>query len=193
MKNKGFLTALLVFITPFLVITLSTVWYYSGLGPSGKVNYGEMITPPIAIGDLDLELNFQPLNIDTMERKWMLIHFVKGVCEEKCQQSLYFSRQINTLIGREQERVKRFLVGIDNNSNELEIILKEYPRLALIKSNNPSAITEVMGLKSISAFEQPGFFLADPLGNIILLYQGEIDPKKILSDIKKLLRASKIG
>jgi len=26
-----------------------------------------------------------------------------------------------------------------------------------------------------------------------LSYQGDIDPKKILSDIKKLLRASKIG
>ena len=45
----------------------------------------------------------------------------------------------------------------------------------------------------INPFFQPGFFLADPLGNIILSYQGDIDPKKILSDIKKLLRASKIG
>ena len=44
----------------------------------------------------------------------------------------------------------------------------------------------------INPFIQPGFFLADPLGNIILSYQGDIDPK-ILSDIKKLLRASKIG
>ena len=45
----------------------------------------------------------------------------------------------------------------------------------------------------INPFVQPGFFIADPLGNIILSYQGDIDPKKILSDIKKLLRASKIG
>ena len=45
----------------------------------------------------------------------------------------------------------------------------------------------------INPFSQPGFLIADPLGNIILSYQGEIDPKKILSDIKKLLRASKIG
>jgi cytochrome oxidase Cu insertion factor (SCO1/SenC/PrrC family) len=45
----------------------------------------------------------------------------------------------------------------------------------------------------LDPFKQPGFLLADPLGNVILSYQGEIDPKKILSDIKKLLRASKVG
>ena len=35
--NKGFVTALLIFLTPILVITLSTVWYYSGYGPEEKV------------------------------------------------------------------------------------------------------------------------------------------------------------
>jgi hypothetical protein len=35
--------------------------------------------------------------------------------------------------------------------------------------------------------------VADPLGNVILYYSGDIDGKKLLADLKKLLKASKIG
>ena len=74
MKNKGFLIAMIIFGTPFLVISLSTFWYYAGLGPKATVNYGTMINPPVDLGSLELELDYQPLNIDSMERKWMIIH-----------------------------------------------------------------------------------------------------------------------
>ena len=79
MKNKGFLIAMIIFGTPFLVISLSTFWYYAGLGPKATVNYGTMINPPVDLGSLELELDYQPLNIDSMERKWMIIHFIDDV------------------------------------------------------------------------------------------------------------------
>ena len=65
--------------------------------------------------------------------------------------------------------------------------------LTPISAKNLDLLRKKMVEAAINPFIQPGFFLADPLGNIILSYQGDIDPKKILSDIKKLLRASKIG
>ena len=111
MKNKGFLIAMIIFGTPFLVISLSTFWYYAGLGPKATVNYGTMINPPVDLGSLELELDYQPLNIDSMERKWMIIHFIDERCNEACLEAFYFSRQINTAIGREKDRVKRFYVA----------------------------------------------------------------------------------
>ena len=45
----------------------------------------------------------------------------------------------------------------------------------------------------VDLFESPNIFVADPLGNVILYYSGNIDGKKLLADLKKLLRASKIG
>jgi hypothetical protein len=52
--NKGFITALLIFLTPILVITVSTVWYYSGYGPEERVNYGHLLTDPIDIVNINL-------------------------------------------------------------------------------------------------------------------------------------------
>ena len=87
--NKGFITALLIFLTPILVITVSTVWYYSGYGPEERVNYGHLLTDPIDVGNLNLELDYQNLNVDSMERKWMLVHFINDTCLESCADLIY--------------------------------------------------------------------------------------------------------
>lgn len=193
MKNKGFLLALIIFGTPFLVISLSTFWYYAGLGPKATVNYGTMIDPPVDLGSLELELNYQPLNIDSMERKWMIIHFLDDRCNEDCLEAFYFSRQINTAIGREKDRVKRFYVASSKTQEKVKKLFQSETNLTAISAKNLNLLRKKMTEAGINPFVQPGFLLADPLGNIILSYQGDIDPKKILSDIKKLLRASKIG
>ena len=193
MKNKGFLLALIIFGTPFLVISLSTFWYYAGLGPKATVNYGTMIDPPVDLGSLELELNYQPLNIDSMERKWMIIHFLDNQCNEDCLEAFYFSRQINTAIGREKDRVKRFYVASSKTQEKVKKLFQSEKNLIAISAKNLNLLRQKMTEAGINPFIQPGFLLADPLGNIILSYQGNIDPKKILSDIKKLLRASKIG
>jgi len=193
MKNKGFLLALIIFGTPFLVISLSTFWYYAGLGPKATVNYGTMIDPPVDLGTLELELNYQPLNIDSMERKWMIIHFIDDRCNEDCLEAFYFSRQINTAIGREKDRVKRFYVASSKTQEKVKKLFQSEKNLTAISAKNLNLLRQKMTEAGINPFIQPGFLLADPLGNIILSYQGDIDPKKILSDIKKLLRASKIG
>ncbi len=193
MKNKGFLIALIIFGTPFLVISLSTFWYYAGLGPKAMVNYGTMIDPPVDLGSLELELNYQPLNIDSMERKWMIIHFLDDRCNEDCLEAFYFSRQINTAIGREKDRVKRFYVASSKTQEKVKNLFQSETNLTAISAKNLKLLRKKMTEAGVNPFIQPGFLLADPLGNIILSYQGDIDPKKILSDIKKLLRASKIG
>jgi cytochrome oxidase Cu insertion factor (SCO1/SenC/PrrC family) len=40
---------------------------------------------------------------------------------------------------------------------------------------------------------QSSIFLIDPLGNVILKYNEEFQGKKLLKDIKKLLKLSRIG
>ena len=58
-QNRGFYIALTIFMTPILVITLSTAWYYLGFGPKAKVNYGVLLEPSLYLGELDLELDYQ--------------------------------------------------------------------------------------------------------------------------------------
>ena len=44
---------MLIFLTPILVILSSTAWYYSGASlPEGRVNNGQLLSPPIDVGEL---------------------------------------------------------------------------------------------------------------------------------------------
>ena len=191
--NKGFITALLIFLTPIVVITVSTLWYYSGYGPEEKVNYGHLLSEPIDIGTLDLELDYQNLNVDSMERKWMLVHFINGACLESCADLIYVARQVNVLLARQQTRVKRYIAAPIELKPKLENFFTTYQDLNFIEVKDQSSTIREFKKNGIDPFAQPNMFVIDPIGNIILHYSGEVDGKKLLADLKKLLGASKIG
>ena len=191
--NKGFITALLIFLTPIIVITVSTVWYYSGYGPEEKVNYGRLLSDPIDVGTLDLELDYQNLNVDSMERKWMLVHFINDACLESCADLIYVARQVNVLLARQQTRVKRYIAAPIEVKPKLENFFTTYQDLNFIEVKDQSTTIQEFQKNGIDPFAQPNMFVIDPIGNIILHYSGEVDGKKLLADLKKLLGASKIG
>ena len=191
--NKGFITALLIFLTPIIVITVSTVWYYSGYGPEEKVNYGRLLSDPIDVGTLDLELDYQNLNVDSMERKWMLVHFINDACLESCADLIYVARQVNVLLARQQTRVKRYIAAPIEVKPKLENFFNTYQDLNFIEVKDQSTTIQEFKKNGIDPFAQPNMFVIDPIGNIILHYSGEVDGKKLLADLKKLLGASKIG
>ena len=191
--NKGFITALLIFLTPIIVITVSTVWYYSGYGPEEKVNYGRLLSEPIDVGTLDLELDYQNLNVDSMERKWMLVHFINDPGLESCADLIYVARQVNVLLARQQTRVKRYIAAPLEVKPKLENFFTTYPDLNFIEVKDQSTTIQEFKKNGIDPFAQPNMFVIDPIGNIILHYSGEVDGKKLLADLKKLLGASKIG
>jgi hypothetical protein len=191
--NKGFITALLIFLTPIVVITVSTIWYYSGYGPEERVNYGLLLSDPIDIGELDLELDYQYLDVDSMERKWMLVHFINDTCLESCADLIYVTRQVNVLLARQQTRVKRYIAAPIALKPSLENFFSTYQDLNYIEIKDESKIMKAFELNNIDPFDQPNMFVIDPIGNIILHYSGEVDGKKLLTDLKKLLGASKIG
>ena len=191
--NKGFITAFLIFLTPIIVITVSTVWYYSGYGPEEKVNYGRLLSEPIDVGTLDLELDYQNLNVDIMERKWMLVHFINDACLESCADLIYVARQVNVLLARQQTRVKRYIAAPLKVKPKLENFFTTYQDLNFIEVKDQSKTVREFKKSGIDPFAQPNMFVIDPIGNIILHYSGEVDGKKLLADLKKLLGASKIG
>jgi len=191
--NKGFITALLIFLTPIIVITVSTVWYYSGYGPEEKVNYGRLLSDPIDVGILELELDYQNLNVDSMERKWMLVHFINDACLESCADLIYVARQVNVLLARQQTRVKRYIAAPIEVKPKLENFFTTYQDLNFIEVKDESTTIQEFKKNGIDPFAQPNMFVIDPIGNIILHYSGEVDGKKLLADLKKLLGASKIG
>ena len=186
---------MLIFLTPILVILSSTIWYYSGASlPEGRVNNGQLLSPPIDVGKLGVIYDYQPFNIETIERDWMIFQFIKGDCSLICDDAAYVARQANIALNRESIRVSRFLLSDSDKNFD---ILEKYKPLNHATYGASSLITKEFESQNINPFEEGSLFVVDPLGNIIMFYGPKEDKnenfKQILEDLKKLLRVSKIG
>ena len=195
MIKKNFVIAMLIFLTPILVILSSTIWYYSGASlPEGRVNNGQLLSPPIDVGKLGVTYDYQPFNIETIERDWMIFQFIKGDCSLVCDDAAYVARQANIALNRESIRVSRFLLSDSDKNFD---ILEKYKPLNHATYGESSLITKEFESQNINPFEEGSLFVVDPLGNIIMFYGPKEDKnenfKQILEDLKKLLRVSKIG
>ena len=195
MIKKNFVIAMLIFLTPILVILSSTVWYYSGASlPEGRINNGQLLSPPIDAGKLGVTYDYQPFNIETIERDWMIFQFIKGDCSSICDDAAYVARQANIALNRESIRVSRFLLSDSDKNFD---ILEKYKPLNHATYNESSLIAKEFENQNINPFEEGALFIVDPLGNIIMFYGPKEDKnenfKQILEDLKKLLRVSKIG
>ena len=189
-KNYGRLIASIIFLTPILVLTISSAFYYGGYSPEGSVNKGTLLEEPIQLSNLDLKVDTGPLT-NEFPGKWAIVQFVKGDCLENCWKTLYSSRQINIRLAKDSSRIVRYLISIGSNelsSSSASKIENEYPLLNLgtIKLDNTPS-------KVIERLKDSPYLLIDPLGNGILIYDSSLPSGELLQDIKKLLQNSKIG
>jgi hypothetical protein len=189
-QNSGRVIASLIFLTPIIVLISSSALFYSGYTPDGTVNKGTLLSEPIQLSELRLEVDSGPLQ-DEFPGKWSIVQFVSGDCQEKCWETLYSSRQINIRLAKDSSRVVRYLINIGKNNlstESAEIISEEYPLLNIgnIESNFvPAPISERL--------KDSPYILFDPLGNGILIYDSSLPSGELLKDIKKVLQNSKIG
>ena len=86
------------------------------------------------------------------------------------------------------DRLQRILM-FDENVKYSSEFLTSYPGLIYIY-NKPNSLH---GLLSSLSDGESSILLIDPLGNVILKYSEELQGKKLLKDLKKLLKLSRIG
>lgn len=157
-------------------LVLGTLAYVMRWGQGSAGNYGELITP--------IPLNGPPL--DAMRGKWVLVTFDRAACDQYCERKLYFMRQTRKAQGKDMDRVERLWIITDGAS----------PGPELLAAIEGTRVVRQPGL----AFERdfPGtlqdhIYLVDPLGNLMLRFPRDPDPSKILKDLQRLLKYSRIG
>ena len=184
-----FLLIVTIFVLPFAVSNHLYNKHLSG-EKLGTTNYGIFIDPIISLTEtsfFDLSKNNKKYN--SLERKWYLIYNIRSECSETCLNEIYLLRQINIALGKDMDRVKRIiLLGEQNDEDFNNELIEKYPNLIIV-SNQPSSLKNII----TSIKNNHNLFLVDPNGNVILGYDENFNGKKLLKDIKKLLKLSKIG
>jgi cytochrome oxidase Cu insertion factor (SCO1/SenC/PrrC family) len=159
----------------------------------GTSNYGELIQPPRPIADLPL---IDPLNDAAdykLHGKWNLV-YVTDVCEQVCRDNLYRMRQIHVGTDKYSLRVQRVLFMKNQTAEQLKQDLEEYAGQRVVAPENKETFLTLFTLnKDDQPLMKNRLYIVDPMGNLMMSYAPDAPPNGILKDIKKLLKASRIG
>jgi hypothetical protein len=150
-------------------IVLGTLAYLLGWSPGNPGNYGDLVAPRAMSG--------APFAV--LRGKWVLVSADAGACDAYCERKLYFMRQVRRAQGKDMERIERLWLVSDGGAPRAEL-------LAAIEG------TRVVALED-PAFTRDHIYLVDPLGNLMLRFPRDPDPSRMIKDLQRLLRYSRIG
>ena len=91
----------------------------------GTTNHGTLIEPKQTIeGEVFTTASGKAWQVGE-NTKWKLLVASNGPCDESCQQALYLTRQIHTLIPKRKNRLERAYISDQPASDSLLQLLKE--------------------------------------------------------------------
>jgi len=181
-RNRSRRTLLIVagvFILPLIAakLVLSLHWYETGV-----TNKGNLLDPPLTITAPDNEV---------LPNNWRIGVLVPERCVASCEHGLYVINQSYHALGRLQERVSA--IGIQATTTHIE-------SLPLPESSRIQIVSLPHAYQTISTLPAGSIFIMDPVGNIMLWYEGSnnrdemiMQARNLLSDLKKMLKLSRVG
>ena len=190
------LAILAIFIVPFIGANI----LFEQKREDGDVTLssnGELIWPAVPLEDFSIDdsRNDETVDLGWLKQRWTLAYFPSGACGEVCEKNIYHMRQIHTALGKEAHRLQRLAVAGDVDSVGASVG-NEYPGLLLVNGATSGA-DQLIGQFDSALREMPkqqdSMYLIDPLGNLMMRFSPDLDPKGVLKDIKRALRASQIG
>ncbi|TDJ48437.1 MAG: hypothetical protein E2O52_00795 [Gammaproteobacteria bacterium] len=180
---------LLLLATFFLgPLLLAMLIYYGGVWrPVGSTENGELLLPPLQLPDTALP-GVAGAEAASFWRKWSLIMRAADGCGADCQAMLYQTRQVRKALGKERDRTQRVLLiagPFDRAMLELQ-----HPDLIIVTTDALIAtdLAEILGADATEFV-----YLADPLGNLMMRFPRDTPMRDLHTDLKKLLKLSRIG
>jgi cytochrome oxidase Cu insertion factor (SCO1/SenC/PrrC family) len=160
-----------------LPIVAAGILRLSGRAPQTTANYGTLLTP-------------RPMGapaLAALRGKWVLLQFDGGACSGRCQEKLYYMRQVRRAQGANAQRVERLWVVTDSVAPRAELLA------AIAGTRIAAAAAFPTGAFPANDVLAAHIWLVDPMGNLMLRFPREPDPGRMVKDLERLLKYSGIG
>lgn len=189
---------LLIFALFAVPLLLATLWFhavrFSG-GSWGNTAKGELITPAVPLDGVALTENGQPFDIDGLRGKWTILYVPDALqCQDACYDHLYKIRQLRLALNHRMERVQRVVLL---NQPVVPAEIQEAHLGLRVVTGSAAQRDAFLGQLSepTSGFEPVAnpVYLIDPFGNLMMRFGPDQLPDQVHKDLKRLLKASRIG
>ena len=184
-NNQKYL-ALIILLTPLLVISLSTATFYLGYKPTSSNNNGELVIPQIETQNLNLiDAGGNAFNFST--GKWYLVHFDDFQNQTFSLDRYKLATSLKITLPRESHRLRRVVVYKDKElfANALEL-KEQFPQIIFLYDKNNLFENRISSQLNNPYFSK-SMFLIDSFSNVMEEFNVSLTFSEIFEDLKVLL------
>ena len=173
-----------VFAVP---LALAAWMYYfdNSLAPGSGSNNGALLLPIVSLSDELAQSEIHNIG----SNQWLILYANNDACDDQCGDALVRLRQTRLMLGKDMQRVKRVFLHGDSLPDTVTLE-EQHAGLITMTDNDLNMLLE---MKRPSELQPGGCYLIDPLGNLVMYFPPNLDPKEMVGDIKHLLKLSHIG
>lgn len=194
-SNRNPYTVWFVVIAFIAPVVLAYIMFFF-VDVKSFVNHGEILKPIVHVASFKLkDENNELIPQDVLTYKWRLISFLGKDCDEQCETRLYDTRQIHTLLAKNQHRLMRMFVHLEPAGDSLNKLIEQTHPNVIHVNGDADAIIDALGanVREGAGIMNNETYIMDPMGNVMMRFTQDQPNKEFLFDLKKLLKASQIG
>ncbi|MCC7486536.1 MAG: cytochrome c oxidase subunit I [Burkholderiales bacterium] len=155
--------------------------------PASTVNYGELIVPRPVSGIALARPDGTPFDLSALRGKWVLVAVDAGSCDAECERKLVYLRQLRLTQGKNRDRVER--AWLVSGAGPVAGVAARFPGMLVLRASGPGLAEAFPAPRAASDH----IYLIDPLGNLMMRFPRDPDPKGMTRDLSRLLKASASG
>jgi hypothetical protein len=179
---------LLLIAAVFAVPLALAAWMYyfdDSLVPESGSNKGALLLPIVSLDDQLPQSQIHSI----APKQWLLLYANDYDCGGDCEQALQRLRQSRLMLGKDMPRVTRVFLHGDSVPDTVLLNEQHAGLISMIDKD----LTVLLEEKRPTELPAGGCYLIDPLGNLVMYFPPNLDPKEMVGDIKHLLKLSHIG
>lgn len=167
---------------------VASYFTYYVIRPEGRRNYGELVDPQRPLPAITgVTTQGQTVPLTSLKDQWLLISVADSGCNDACQSHLYLQRQLRETLGREKDRLD--WVWLRTGDAELSAELRKATEAAQVLLVDRQQLQDWLEPAAGQQLEDH-LYLVDPLGNWMMRFPAQLDPKQAKRDLDRVLRAS---
>ena len=187
MTRSGRWKMLLLLLACAAPVIASYFTYYV-IRPEGRRNYGELIDPQLPLPAFTgVDASGRAVPLTQLKDQWLFISVADSACDDACQKHLYVQHQLREGLGKDKDRLD--WVWLRTGAPELAEPLKKATASATVLHVDEKLLATWL-TPAAGQRLQDHLYVVDPIGNWMMRFPANADPKQIKRDLDRLLRAS---
>ena len=185
--RRGRLSLTLIALLAVAPILAAYALYYSWR-PRDLTNYGELIAPTPIASIAVRQLDGKEFRFDAFKGKWVFVMVDSGSCNEFCRRKLYDMRQVRLTQGKDMYRIERAWL-VDDHEQPADAIIAQYAGTRILAAQGSPLLSQLPARGSI----RDHIYVVDPLGNLMMRFPPDPDTRRLIKDLSRLLKTSRVG